>query len=60
MPVLGRLFRSFNRNDQDTELIVVVNPVIIRTPVPDVALWAYPGRDELLRSIVAGQAPRTQ
>jgi Flp pilus assembly secretin CpaC len=59
-PVLGRLFRSFNRNDQDTELIVVVNPVIIRTPVPDVALWAYPGRDELLRSIVAGQAPRTQ
>lgn len=50
-PLLGRLFGGFNRNDQETELIVVVNPVILRAPVPDVALWAYPGRDELLRSI---------
>jgi Flp pilus assembly secretin CpaC len=55
VPVLGDLFRGFNRNDQDTELIVMVNPVILRTPVPDVAMWAFPGRDELLRSIFAGQ-----
>jgi Flp pilus assembly secretin CpaC len=58
-PLLGRLFGGFNRNDQETELIVVVNPVILRTPVPDVALWAYPGRDELLRSI-GGAPARTQ
>jgi Flp pilus assembly secretin CpaC len=48
VPILGRMFQSFNRNDQDTELIVVVNPVVLRAPVPDVALWAFPARDELL------------
>jgi pilus assembly protein CpaC len=52
-PVLGWLFQGFNRNDQETELIVVVNPVILRPPVPDVALWTFPGRDELLRPLVA-------
>ena len=56
-PILGRFFRSFNRNDQDTELIVVVNPVILRTPIPDAGLWTFPGRDELLRTvIIAGPA----
>lgn len=54
VPILGRLFSGFNRNDQDTELIVVVNPAILRTPVPDVAMWTFPGRDELLRSVMAG------
>jgi Flp pilus assembly secretin CpaC len=54
-PILGWLFQSFNRNDQDTELIVVVNPVILRTPVPDVALWAFPRRDELLRPVIPGR-----
>jgi pilus assembly protein CpaC len=54
VPILGRLFQGFNRNDQDTELIVVVNPVVVRTPDPDVAMWAFPGRDELLRSVMSG------
>ena len=49
-PILGRLFQSFNRNDQDTELIVVVNPAVVRTPIPSAATWAFPGRDELIRS----------
>jgi Flp pilus assembly secretin CpaC len=57
VPILGRLFQGFNRNDQDTELIVVVNPAILRTPVPDVAMWTFPGRDELLRSVMAGTRP---
>jgi len=59
-PILGRLFRSFNRNDQDTELIVVVNPVILRTPIPDAGLWTFPGRDELLRTVIAGTAVVTK
>ena len=54
VPILGRVFQGFNRNDQDTELIVVVIPAILRTPVPDVAMWTFPGRDELLRSVLAG------
>ena len=56
VPLLGRLFQGVNRNDQDTELIVVVNPVILREPVPDVALWSFPSREELLRSSMPGPA----
>ena len=52
-PFLGRLFQSFNRNDQDTELVVIVNPAVVRTPVPDVAMWGFPDRNELLRSVLA-------
>ena len=56
VPFLGRLFQGVNRNDQDTELIVVVNPVILREPVPDVALWSFPSREELLRLSMPGPA----
>lgn len=59
VPIAGWLFRSFNRNDQDTELIVVVNPAILRTPIPDVGLWTFPGRDELLRGVIAGAGSST-
>jgi len=52
-PILGRLFQSFNRNDQDTELVVIVNPAVIRTPVPDVGMWGFPDRHELLRSVLS-------
>jgi pilus assembly protein CpaC len=55
-PLLGRFFQSFNRNDQDTELIVVVNPVVVRSPIPAAAAWAFPNRDELVRSVLAGTA----
>jgi Flp pilus assembly secretin CpaC len=54
VPLLGRMFQSFNRNDQDTELIVVVNPVVVRAPVPATAAWAFPDREELVRSVLAG------
>jgi Flp pilus assembly secretin CpaC len=55
-PLLGRLFQSFNRNDQTTDLVVVVNPVVLRTPLPDTAIWSFPGRDELIRSVVGATA----
>jgi pilus assembly protein CpaC len=55
-PLLGRFFQSFNRNDQDTELIVVVNPVVVRSPLPAAAAWAFPSRDERVRSVLAGTA----
>jgi Flp pilus assembly secretin CpaC len=59
LPVLGRMFRGYNRNDQDTELVVVVNPVVVRTPVPNVALWTFPSRQELLQPLLAGKAAAT-
>ncbi len=55
-PILGKLFQSFNRNDQHTDLIVVVNPVVLRTPLADAAMWAFPGRDEMIRSVMGGTA----
>ncbi len=54
MPILGRLFQSFNRNDETTELIIVVNPVVLRSPVSGAGMWAFPGRDELIRSVMRG------
>ena len=56
VPILGRLFQGFNRNDESTELIVIVNPVVLRTPVPDAAMWAFPSRDELIRPLTSGGA----
>jgi Flp pilus assembly secretin CpaC len=56
VPIFGRLFQGFDANDQSTELVMVVNPVLLRTPLFEAALWAFPGRDELMRSITAGAA----
>lgn len=42
VPVLGWLFRRFAQNDEELDLVIVVNPVIMRDAVPDVGLWAFP------------------
>jgi type II secretory pathway component GspD/PulD (secretin) len=42
IPVLGWLFRGFSRQDVETELVVVVNPAIVRDRTPDVNLWSFP------------------
>jgi Flp pilus assembly secretin CpaC len=60
IPLLGHLFSSFNRNDQDTELVVVVNPVVVRAPISTTAAWAFPGRDELIRSVMGRSAAAAQ
>ena len=52
VPGVGQLFDNRNTSDNSTELVVLVNPVILRTPVPDVGLWAFPTRDELIRPLL--------
>ena len=42
VPIVNWLFKQFSRRDDTQELVVVVNPVIIREPVSDVALWNFP------------------
>jgi Flp pilus assembly secretin CpaC len=59
VPILGRLFESFNRNDQDTELVVVVNPVLLRTRAANVAQWSFVDRQELLRAVIQALPPKT-
>jgi Flp pilus assembly secretin CpaC len=58
VPGLGWLFKSFNRSEDSLDLVIVVNPVILRTPLPEAALWAFPGTDELLKR-VAGDGGTT-
>jgi pilus assembly protein CpaC len=60
LPGLGWLFKSFNRNDESLELVIMVNPVIVRTPAPDSAMWSFPDHDELIRSIRAAAPAATQ
>jgi type II secretory pathway component GspD/PulD (secretin) len=49
VPGLGWLFRDFNQADDATELVVVVDPVIVRDPVPNVALWEFPDVSEMMQ-----------
>ena len=56
IPIIGRFFEGFNRNDQSTELVIVVNPVVLRTPIADAAMWMFPERSELLRSLIKDPA----
>ena len=56
IPIIGRFFEGFNRNDQSTELVIVVNPVVLRTPIADAAMWMFPERSELLRSLLRDQS----
>jgi len=48
LPVLGWLFRDRATQDEELDLILVVHPVIVRDPLPQAALWAYPDVSELL------------
>jgi pilus assembly protein CpaC len=48
VPGLGWLFKNADHSDDSTELIVVVNPVIVRDPLPNVRLWEYPTSSELM------------
>jgi pilus assembly protein CpaC len=59
IPALGWLFKSYSRNDETVDLVVMVNPVIVRTRIPDAGLWAFPERSELLRSIALFRSDAT-
>lgn len=48
VPLLGALAQSTNRNEQATELLILVNPVVVRPPLPGAGLWAFPDPRRLL------------
>ncbi|MCU1237236.1 MAG: putative Type and secretion system protein, partial [Candidatus Solibacter sp.] len=50
VPGLGWLFKNLNRTDDSQELIIVVNPVIVRDPIPGAAVWEYPSTEDLITS----------
>lgn len=58
VPLLGLLFQGVEYSDDDLEVVVMIRPTIVRDPLPDVALWAFPTRDELLQAAMeSGAAP---
>ncbi|MEO0478628.1 MAG: pilus assembly protein N-terminal domain-containing protein [Planctomycetota bacterium] len=50
IPLIGEFFRSEANNESETELFVVLSPVIVRDPIPEASLWAQPAAMELLRA----------
>jgi len=50
IPLLGLLFQGFDYSDDDLEVVVMIRPTIVRDPLPDAALWMYPGSHELLEA----------
>jgi pilus assembly protein CpaC len=48
IPILGWLFHDKNFEDKNRELVITVNPTIVRDALPEARLWAYPTSRELL------------
>ena len=51
LPIIGNLFKGYSYGDDDRELVIVVNPVIVREAPKDTPLWVFPGASELMGSI---------
>ncbi len=59
-PGLGWLFKSFERTDEGLELVLVVNPAILRDPVPGVPLWQFGGTEELIQQVTSLITAKTE
>ena len=53
VPLLGLLFQGFDYSDDDLEVIIMVRPVVLHDPDPEVPLWLFPRGDEVLRALRA-------
>jgi Flp pilus assembly secretin CpaC len=56
IPGLGWLARAESEQAEDFELVVVVTPSIVRTPIPDLALWVFPDAEEQLERALGNSA----
>lgn len=50
IPLLGDLFRSFGNQDDQTELVILVNPTIVREEPRQLAAWIFPEPPDVLRA----------
>lgn len=51
LPGIGKMFRNSNKSDNAQELIVVVNPVVLRDSISPAGMWAYPETSTLIPSV---------
>lgn len=59
VPVLGWLFRNEADDSEETELVIVVTPSVVREPRPDADLWAFPSTGEVLERCLSSASNRT-
>jgi Flp pilus assembly secretin CpaC len=52
IPVVGWLFKRFAVRDEDREIVIVVNPTIVRDPIPDLGVWTFPDVSQYSRKWV--------
>jgi Flp pilus assembly secretin CpaC len=57
IPLLGWLFKGFSLGDDDRELVIVLNPVIVRDAPKEAPLWAFPATSELIPSYLPPPPP---
>jgi len=57
IPILGWLFHDKSFEDKDRELVISVNPSIVREPLKEARLWAYPSANELMPRAPKKSAP---
>jgi Flp pilus assembly secretin CpaC len=57
IPILGWLFKSFSLGDDDRELVIVLNPVIVRDAPKEAPLWAFPATAELIPTYLPPPPP---
>jgi len=57
VPLAGWLFRNEASNSEDFELVIVVNPVIVRPERSDARLWDFASPASILQSCYAELAP---
>jgi Flp pilus assembly secretin CpaC len=56
-PGVGWMAKSLRRNRDETEVLILVSPAIVRDPIPGVELWAYPDSRELLVGLLEAPSP---
>ncbi len=59
VPGLGWLFRGFQRSEDELELVIVVNPVLLREPARDLPMWEFEDPIDLLPVAKTGGQPET-
>ena len=52
IPLVGWLFKRFTIQEDDRELLIVVNPTVVRNRVPGLGLWQFPDLTESMREYV--------
>lgn len=42
VPVIGWLFKRFTITDDDREIVIIVNPTVVRDPIEGMGVWRFP------------------